>query len=414
MWIDNSSAVSWTNKRSSPSPYGQTLLRLLSLAETTYNLVITAEHIPGEENIMADAGSWAWEVDDPLYDLWTNMSSLWKQVVIPECYKTLSEIWEHCSKTKHLAPLRISSTHDIGINGKDFANSCDGQAGLKSTSAEELVNWANLRCIAGSLASTNKESGTLTPQSKGNCPVSDGCTADTSESILDVVQSSLSCSKESDDFLTRSEKCIHSQSKSSIPSVASSISSTLDIVSCGAPYSSDSFSFCADRNISKSVGKDMGIVSTLNKCGSQTVTEPKQVSKKLPQSQSSLAEPKMINMVAEQPEQCTSQAMIRSVQSKHYDTSERHLEEENMPMLQAKLNQQPLRESSSLLPRSLASKQKNYSTHSVRIGGATALLNAGVDRLAIKLLGRWLSSCFEDYPVQEARGTRKLATAMVQ
>lgn len=67
-----------------------------------------------------------------------------------------------------------------------------------------------------------------------------------------------------------------------------------------------------------------------------------------------------------------------------------------------------------LAAKKLGFETKNYSTHSVRIGGATALLNAGVDRLAIKLLGRWLSSCFEDYPVQEARGTKKLATAMVQ
>ncbi len=56
---------------------------------------------------------------------------------------------------------------------------------------------------------------------------------------------------------------------------------------------------------------------------------------------------------------------------------------------------------------------RDYSTHSVRIGGATALLNSGVDSLAIKLLGRWLSSCFEEYPVQEAKGTRGLSKAMV-
>ncbi|ETI54780.1 hypothetical protein F443_02479 [Phytophthora nicotianae P1569] len=48
----------------------------------------------------------------------------------------------------------------------------------------------------------------------------------------------------------------------------------------------------------------------------------------------------------------------------------------------------------------------NYSTHSIRIGGATALLTGEASRLSIKLLGRWLSNCFEHYPVQavEARG----------
>ncbi|KAG6941418.1 hypothetical protein JG687_00019666, partial [Phytophthora cactorum] len=46
-----------------------------------------------------------------------------------------------------------------------------------------------------------------------------------------------------------------------------------------------------------------------------------------------------------------------------------------------------------------------FSTHSVRIGGATSLLNSGADRLEIKLLGRWLSNAFEDYPVLSAKGS---------
>ncbi|KAE9276551.1 hypothetical protein PR003_g29030, partial [Phytophthora rubi] len=53
-----------------------------------------------------------------------------------------------------------------------------------------------------------------------------------------------------------------------------------------------------------------------------------------------------------------------------------------------------------------------YSTHSVLIGGATALLNAGADRLIIKLMGRWLSNFFEDYPVLSAKGTSDLSRSM--
>ncbi|POM72517.1 Hypothetical protein PHPALM_10756 [Phytophthora palmivora] len=53
-----------------------------------------------------------------------------------------------------------------------------------------------------------------------------------------------------------------------------------------------------------------------------------------------------------------------------------------------------------------------FSTHSVRIGGATALLNAGADRLAIKVMGRWLSSAFEEYPVLTAQGSAGLSKMM--
>jgi hypothetical protein len=43
--------------------------------------------------------------------------------------------------------------------------------------------------------------------------------------------------------------------------------------------------------------------------------------------------------------------------------------------------------------------ERNYSPHSIRIGGSTALLNAGARPLLIKLLGRWLSDCYQEYPV---------------
>lgn len=47
----------------------------------------------------------------------------------------------------------------------------------------------------------------------------------------------------------------------------------------------------------------------------------------------------------------------------------------------------------------------NYSTHSIRIGGSTALLNSGANPLVIKVLGRWLSDCYQSYPVLTSKGT---------
>ncbi|KAE8913471.1 hypothetical protein PF003_g3141 [Phytophthora fragariae] len=53
-----------------------------------------------------------------------------------------------------------------------------------------------------------------------------------------------------------------------------------------------------------------------------------------------------------------------------------------------------------------------FSTHSVRIGGATSLLNSGADRLVLKVMGRWLSNAFEAYPVLTASGSKHLAQLM--
>jgi hypothetical protein len=47
----------------------------------------------------------------------------------------------------------------------------------------------------------------------------------------------------------------------------------------------------------------------------------------------------------------------------------------------------------------------NYSTHSIRTGGSTALLNGGANPSVFKLLGRWLSDCYQSYPVLTAKGT---------
>ncbi|OWY95347.1 hypothetical protein PHMEG_00034673, partial [Phytophthora megakarya] len=52
-------------------------------------------------------------------------------------------------------------------------------------------------------------------------------------------------------------------------------------------------------------------------------------------------------------------------------------------------------------------------THSIRIDGTSALLNGEVNSLSIKLLGRWASNCFEDYPVQTARSTIGLSNRML-
>jgi hypothetical protein len=49
--------------------------------------------------------------------------------------------------------------------------------------------------------------------------------------------------------------------------------------------------------------------------------------------------------------------------------------------------------------------ERNHSTHSIRIGGSTALLNAGALPLVIKLLGRWLSDCYQEYPILLAKGS---------
>ncbi|EGZ05624.1 hypothetical protein PHYSODRAFT_342415 [Phytophthora sojae] len=92
-WIDNAVAVSWTQRRTSRQPLAQLYNRLIALAEFNYSLVCTAEHVPGVENIMADAGSRAWSNEDPLFDTWTNLSNGWTQITGAK-YRAHWKQWE--------------------------------------------------------------------------------------------------------------------------------------------------------------------------------------------------------------------------------------------------------------------------------------------------------------------------------
>lgn len=58
VWIDNQAAVTWSNKRASRNPFSQLLLRVLSLFEVKYKFYLSAAHIPGVQNIMADAAGY--------------------------------------------------------------------------------------------------------------------------------------------------------------------------------------------------------------------------------------------------------------------------------------------------------------------------------------------------------------------
>ncbi|KAE8965051.1 hypothetical protein PF011_g28446 [Phytophthora fragariae] len=69
-WSDNVSAVSWSNKLNSSNVLSQEINRAIGLAEAYFNLRVSADHLPGSTNIMADAASRAWT--EPYLTRWTN------------------------------------------------------------------------------------------------------------------------------------------------------------------------------------------------------------------------------------------------------------------------------------------------------------------------------------------------------
>ncbi|KAG6968429.1 hypothetical protein JG688_00005830 [Phytophthora aleatoria] len=118
-WIDNQSVISWNNRRSSRSPLAQLLLRLLSLLEVQHNCYGSAAHIPGVENIAADAGSRVWQ--SPAHaSQFANLSLSWSQVHVPIDCRDLWRLWErYCAQgpSRTLHELYISVPGVSGASG---------------------------------------------------------------------------------------------------------------------------------------------------------------------------------------------------------------------------------------------------------------------------------------------------------
>ncbi|POM58566.1 Hypothetical protein PHPALM_36772 [Phytophthora palmivora] len=57
MWIDNTSAVSWCNHLYSRNEFSQELNRVLGAAEAEWSLRVSAAHLAGQNNFLADLGS---------------------------------------------------------------------------------------------------------------------------------------------------------------------------------------------------------------------------------------------------------------------------------------------------------------------------------------------------------------------
>ncbi|OWY98421.1 LOW QUALITY PROTEIN: hypothetical protein PHMEG_00030825 [Phytophthora megakarya] len=144
MWIDNTSAVAWLEKRSSHQPLARAYNRVISLSEIQHSFTCSAAHIRGEHNTMADAGSRAWSTDHPLFTVWTNLSDSWSPVPILPPFDNLLSLWEMFSANMLLHGQLPGSIQRTGANG---ANSHTSWSPLLTEPGKEANN-KKLDCFA--------------------------------------------------------------------------------------------------------------------------------------------------------------------------------------------------------------------------------------------------------------------------
>ena len=149
-WIDNTSAVAWVNFLSSPDPFSQELNRALGLTEAILGIRLSARHLPGARNVMADAASRAWS--PPYSTIWTNFSTAWSQVEVPFALRSLYKDSSLLFNETRWPRRATSSTTPHGANGPAGANPSTIQNGYLNLQPHTLLSWLSSPFTSGSAA----------------------------------------------------------------------------------------------------------------------------------------------------------------------------------------------------------------------------------------------------------------------
>jgi hypothetical protein len=122
-WIDNTSAVSWCNGLHSRNPYTQELNRVIGAVEAWWRLRVSAAHLPGSANVLADLGSRAW--DGERLARWRELTSSWTQVHVPQNLRKIysSDLFERMLALQHRS-LANSSRRQYGITWRQWNQFC--------------------------------------------------------------------------------------------------------------------------------------------------------------------------------------------------------------------------------------------------------------------------------------------------
>lgn len=146
-WIDNSTAMSWTNRRARRNPFVQMLLQIIALLEVRHNFYSSATHVPGTDNIMADAGSRVWQSSE----LASKIADM-TQVKIPPSSRKLSSLWGQCSELKLYQTHHVRIIDELGTSGKNSVRSWAIACGyIVTLLTVMLLNWRHLRSTYGGM-----------------------------------------------------------------------------------------------------------------------------------------------------------------------------------------------------------------------------------------------------------------------
>ncbi|OWZ10748.1 LOW QUALITY PROTEIN: hypothetical protein PHMEG_00016354 [Phytophthora megakarya] len=401
MWIDNTSAVAWLNNRSSGEPIARTYNRLISVAEFWYSLTCSAAHIAGEQNVMADAGSRAWSDTHPLHSLWTNLSASWTQVQVVPPFDNLLSLWETFSADTQSLFQPPPNTAQAGDNGWSPWLSQPGRSANKKLGCFAVYCWRygwNRTKQGNTFGTIKLKLASIRWFHRRYCGIDLTISPDFTMLLQGIKRLSPPVHK-LQPITPAFLRLLYSRIDFQLPQQRLLWGSVVigfffllrrsEYLRIGQHrhfyclkykdvYFSDGEGRPADENTATSV--------TIGLAGAKNDQFGRGAWRTMHSSGDQIICPVMA---------------LKQIYLARRSTSD------NSPYLCSDLSRK--------CPQRNREKhwQANYSTHSVRIGGATALLSGQVSNTAIKLLGRWISNYFEQYPTQAANSTTTLARRMV-
>ncbi|KAG3115213.1 hypothetical protein PI125_g5737 [Phytophthora idaei] len=114
-WTDNHTAMARTNSLGSSNRFAQQLNRCIDFVEARCRFRISAAHLPGIYNVLADAGS---RQNDISYrKVFTNGVSGWTQVPVSSSLRYIYKDFSAIFKPRHWPGVPKSRTSGRGVNG---------------------------------------------------------------------------------------------------------------------------------------------------------------------------------------------------------------------------------------------------------------------------------------------------------
>ncbi|ETP14187.1 hypothetical protein F441_10847 [Phytophthora nicotianae CJ01A1] len=369
--IDNSSAVAWANRRSARNPAAQLLNRLLSLAELQYRVVFTAEHVPGIDNIMADAGS-----RERLSSIRRSLNRVGAML----CRQALAGTTntnpgaDRTNRLGYFAVYLWTYGWNRARRGNQYATIVSKLASVswfhRRFQGIEITRSPQLRILLQGIKR-------LSDPVRKKQPVT--------PSFLRLLRRSLNLDRPRQRLLWSSVLLgyffllRHSE---------------FLIVEGHRPFYSlktKNAMFTDSNGQAVSVGAATAVTIGLE--GSKNDQYGRGAWRTMHSSGDKLL--------------CPAEAL------RHILVARRGLNKMNSEYLCLDLDSKTVAKALKATAEKAGVPASNYATHSLRIGGASALLNGKVDSLVIKILGQWVSRCYEEYPRQAAAATIGLTKRMV-